>query len=137
MKRESWLPAAPESAAHARAAVREAAVGLPGIAAADLWQLMLATSEAVANAVEHGEGCRAPGDGCDEVGTILLVIETTEEGLFVEVCDCGRFRAPTRMPELESLRGRGIPIIAAVVDHLEVLPAADRTRIRFGKRLAA
>ena len=137
MKRESWLPAAPESAALARAAVREAALGLPELDDGALWQLMLATSEAVANSVEHGEGCRGPGHGCEEVGAILLVIEVTEEGVFVEVCDCGTFGVGPRMPDLESVRGRGIPIIAAVVDHLEVMPTPDRTRIRFSKKLAA
>ncbi len=53
----------------------------------------------------------------------------------MEVCDCGRFGGGVQAPDLESVGGRGIPIIAAVVDHLELLPAADRTRIRFGKRV--
>ena len=57
-------------------------------------------------------------------------------GLFVEVCDCGRFSAGLQAPDLESAGGRGIPIIAAVVDHLELLPTPDRTRIRFGKRVS-
>jgi hypothetical protein len=33
--------------------------------------------------------------------------------------------------------GRGIPIIAAITDELEVVPDTGRTRIRFAKRLAA
>ena len=65
-------------------------------------------------------GCREPGHACDQRGLILLGIEATADGLFVEVCDCGRFSAG-QAPDLESAGGRGIPIIAAVVDHLELL----------------
>lgn len=101
-----------------------------------LWELTLATSEAVANAIQHGEGCREPADSCGPAGTILLVVESEADGLFVEVCDCGRFSAGMQTPDLESVGGRGIPIIAAVVDHLELMPTADRTRIRFGKRVS-
>ena len=35
----------------------------------------------------------------------------------------------------DDLGGRGIPIIAALADHFELLPEPDRTRVRFGKRL--
>jgi anti-sigma regulatory factor (Ser/Thr protein kinase) len=136
MKRESWLPATPESVASARAAVLEAGRGVGGLDDGALWELMLATSEAMANAIQHGEGCREPGHACDQRGLILLGIETTAEGMFVEVCDCGRFSAGLHAPDLESVGGRGIPIIAAVVDHLELLPTPDRTRIRFGKRVS-
>jgi anti-sigma regulatory factor (Ser/Thr protein kinase) len=117
--------------------VLEAGRGVRGLDDGALWELTLATSEAVANAIQHGQGCRTPAPGCDQRGAILLTIETTAEGLFVEVCDCGRFSAALKAPDLESVGGRGIPIIAAVVDHLELLPGADRTRIRFGKLASA
>ena len=32
--------------------------------------------------------------------------------------------------------GRGIPLIAAVMDHLEVVPDSGTTRVRFQKRVA-
>jgi anti-sigma regulatory factor (Ser/Thr protein kinase) len=136
VKRESWLPATPESVATARATVLEAGSGLRGLDESALWELTLATSEAVANAIQHGEGCREPADSCDPRGAILLVVESEAEGLFVEVSDCGRFSAGMQALDLDSVGGRGIPIIAAVVDHLELLPTPDRTRIRFGKRVA-
>lgn len=134
MKRESWLPATPASVGAARAEVLEAASAVRGLDDDAVWELTLATSEAVANAIEHGQGCRGRGAACER-GEILLVIENTAEGLFVEVCDCGRFVAEMQTPALDSIRGRGIPIIAAVVDHLELLPTEDETRLRFGKRL--
>jgi anti-sigma regulatory factor (Ser/Thr protein kinase) len=130
MKRESWLTAAPESAPRARALVREAAAehGLGGEAT---WDLMLATSEAVANAILHGSDCGAPSRG------VLLIIEASDDCLSVEVCDCGSFDTDLRPASQYDIGGRGIPIIAAVADHFELLPDAHQTRVRFGKRLQA
>jgi anti-sigma regulatory factor (Ser/Thr protein kinase) len=127
MMRESWLPARPESATRARALVREAAVE-QGLDSDGAWSLMLATSEAVANAVLHGRPC---WDG--EKGILLRVLPW-EDGLWVEVCDCGQFETAPRQPARDDPHGRGIPIIAAVVDHFELLPDGPLTRVRFGKR---
>jgi anti-sigma regulatory factor (Ser/Thr protein kinase) len=128
MKRESWLPAAPESAAQARALVREAASEL-SLGGTTTWDLMLATTEAVANAIEHGSPCEPLG--------ILLRVETSDGVVEVEVADCGGCFTPgatTRKPAEQG--GRGIPIIAAIMDNLEVLPDSGFTRVRFEKRLA-
>jgi anti-sigma regulatory factor (Ser/Thr protein kinase) len=132
MMRESWLPATPESAPRARAIVREAAAeqGLDGDGA---WDLMLATTEAVANAIRHGAPCQDGGRG------ILLRVLPWDDGngLFVEVGDCGTFEASARPAEHDAEHGRGIPIITAVVDHFELLPEGPLTRVRFGKRALA
>jgi serine/threonine-protein kinase RsbW len=132
MMRESWLPAAPESAPLARAIVREAAVE-QGLDGETTWDLMLATTEAVANAVLHGAACHDCGRG------ILIRVEPWNDGsgLFVEVCDCGDFQAEVRSAAPDALHGRGIPIITAVVDHFELVPDERLTRVRFGKKLAA
>lgn len=129
MKRESWLPVVPESAAQARAIVREVGArrALDGSL---LWDLMAATSEAVANAVEHG-------GACGEHGSILLTIEWSDGEIAVAVCDCGRFTSALPSPDLDATSGRGIPIIAALMDRLEIEAAAGGTQVRFGKRLAA
>jgi anti-sigma regulatory factor (Ser/Thr protein kinase) len=129
MKRESWLAAAPESALIARAIVREAAVehGLDGDST---WELTLATSEAVANAILHGTACEYDG----EAKGILLRVLPCDDGLCVEVCDCGEFDSRLPPPTPYATHGRGIPIIAAVVDHFELVPDPSRTRVRFGKR---
>jgi serine/threonine-protein kinase RsbW len=129
MKRESWLPAAPESAPQARALVREAASELR-LDGTTTWDLMLATTEAVANAIEHGAPCEPLG--------ILLRVETTEGTVEVEVSDCGGCFTPgarTHKPAQQG--GRGIPIIAAIMDNLEVVPDRGLTRVRFEKRLVA
>jgi anti-sigma regulatory factor (Ser/Thr protein kinase) len=129
MKRESWLPSAPESAPLARALVRDAAAehGLDG---ETTWDLMLATSEAVANAVLHGSSC-------GEDHGILLIIEVDETSISIEVCDCGSFTTELRPAAQDDIGGRGIPIIAALADHFELIPEPAQTRVRFGKRLQA
>ena len=127
--RQAWLPAAPEGAPLARALVRDAAseLELDG----DLtYELCLATTEAFANAVQHGAPC--------EQGGILVRIQSTDGTICVEVCDCGacfpRNAAMTGKPDGEG--GRGILIIQSLMDSLEVLPDPDLTRVRFEKRLA-
>jgi serine/threonine-protein kinase RsbW len=129
MKNETWLPAAPASAGTARSIVRTAAndVGLDG---GRTWDLMVATSEAVANAVQHG---KAWPNNC-----ILLTTERFAGGLRVEVCDCGSFGDSVPDPSpLEATSGRGIPIIAAMVDRLEVQNGNGKTLLRFERHVAA
>jgi serine/threonine-protein kinase RsbW len=127
MRHETWLPAAPASAGMARSIVSEAAteVGLDG---GRTWDLMVATSEAVANAVQHG---RAWPNHC-----ILLTTEPFARGLRVEVTDCGSFEGAPSPAPLEATSGRGIPIIAAVVDRLEVKNGNGRTLVRFERHIA-
>jgi serine/threonine-protein kinase RsbW len=126
MERELWLAAAPESAAVARAIVREVA-GDQGLDDSAVWDLMLATTEAVANAIRHGQVCA-------ERSAIRLLIEASEDGLFVEVCDCGRFTRRIGPASVDSLGGRGIPLMCAVTDDFELSPETGGTRVRFGKR---
>jgi anti-sigma regulatory factor (Ser/Thr protein kinase) len=106
--------------------VREAA-GEHGLDDEAVWDLMLATTEAVANAVLHGQGCA-------DNASIRLRIRASGEGLFVEVCDCGRFAGRRAPATKESLGGRGIPLMSAVTDDFELLPETSGTRVRFGKR---
>lgn len=127
-RRETWLPAGPASLSTARSIVSEAAseIGLDG---EGTWDLMLATTEAVANAVQHGE---AWPNEC-----ILLVTEPCPRGLRVEVTDCGEFDSTLEPAPLESTHGRGIPIIAAIVDRLEVRNGNGRTLVCFERHGAA
>jgi anti-sigma regulatory factor (Ser/Thr protein kinase) len=125
MMRESWLPARPESAMRARSFVHDAAVE-QGLDGDDAWSLVLATSEAVSNAILHGTPCSRKG--------ILVRVLRWYDGLCVEVCDCGDFEEAPPPPAPDAPHGRGIPIIAAVVDHFEVVPDGPLTRVRFAKR---
>jgi serine/threonine-protein kinase RsbW len=128
MVRESWLPAAPESAPTARAIVREVAAELE-LDGACTWELLLATTEAFANAVEHGEPCDPRG--------ILLRVEVNGGAIDVEVVDCGGCFPQSRpTSKARGEGGRGMPIIAAITDQLDVVPDSGRTRVRFAKRVA-
>jgi serine/threonine-protein kinase RsbW len=123
-RRELWLPADPTSAALARRAIREAAVeaGLNEIETADV---VLATSEAVANAIEHG----SPRSG----DMIRLRVHIAGRALTVEVRDRGTFPAPAKQDDYD--RGRGLPIIGMLSDRVEVDPRPDGTILRFAKQL--
>ena len=126
--RQAWLPAAPEGATIARAIVRDEAADL-GLDPNTTYELMLATTEAFANAVEHGKPCDARG--------ILMSMEVDDERLGVEIVDCGGcFPDVPRTNKPVGHGGRGLPIISAIVDDFEVVPERETTRVRFQKRLA-
>jgi serine/threonine-protein kinase RsbW len=122
MRHETWLPAMPASARVARSIVRDAAMEV-GLDSDRAWDLMLATSEALANAIQHG---RAWDNEC-----ILLTTEPCPGGLCVEVTDCGSFAGTPEPTPIDATSGRGIPMIAAVVDYLEVQNGNGRTLVRF------
>jgi anti-sigma regulatory factor (Ser/Thr protein kinase) len=124
MRRETWLPATPASVQLARSIVSEAAAeaGLEGV---PVWDLMVASTEAVTNAVQHGEPWP---NGC-----VLFATEPCPRGLRVEVCDLGTFDSTLEPAPLDATCGRGIQIIAALVDRLEVKNGDGSTRVRFEK----
>ncbi len=97
-------------------------MGLNEIETADV---VLATSEAVANAIEHGSPCS--GD------MIRLRVTFADRALTVEVRDCGTFPAPAKHDDYD--RGRGLPIIGMLSDRVEVDPRPDGTILRFAKQL--
>jgi serine/threonine-protein kinase RsbW len=124
MKRETCLPAAPASVRAARSIVCQAATEA-GLDRSCTWDLMLATSEAVANAIQHGT---AWTNQC-----ILVTTTASMRGLCIEVCNGGTFAEAPKPDPLEATCGRGIRIIRAVVDRLEVENGGDRTVVRFEK----
>jgi serine/threonine-protein kinase RsbW len=128
MRHETWLPAVPASARVARSIVREAATEA-GLDGDGTWDLVLATTEAFTNAIQHG---RAWANEC-----ILLTTEPCPGGLRVEVTDCGTFDSRLEPTPIDATSGRGIPIIAAVVDRLEVQNGSGRTLVRFERHAGA
>ena len=124
VKRERWLPATPASAQGARSIVREAAAEA-GLESDSAWELMVASTEAVTNAVQHGKAW--PND------CVLFATEPCQRGLRVEVCDLGTFDSALEPAPLEATSGRGMQIIAALVDRLEVRHGDGRTLVRFEK----
>jgi serine/threonine-protein kinase RsbW len=109
--------------------VRDAAVELR-LDDDSTWELMLATTEAFANALEHGEPCDPRG--------IFMRVESWVGRVAVEIWDCGccySSNGGSAKPPGEG--GRGLRLMAAIMDHVEVVPDPRATRVRFGKRLAA
>ncbi len=121
-----WVRADPASTSVARAFVVQAAQDL-GCDRTATEAFRLGITEAVANAVEHGAPC--------DNGLISVSVYLEAGCLTTEVGDCGDFQA-ARQPanDLEE-RGRGLPLMFAVMDHVEVDAVPGRTVVRLAKRL--
>ncbi len=108
----------PTSAAKLRSAVERlgAEQSLPP---AVVFDLKLAATEALANALVHGS---AP---------VEVTLGSSDGAVEIEVSDRGGFKAGG---DVEEERGRGIPLMVALVDEVEFASARDGTRIRLRKR---
>lgn len=99
-----------------------------GLAAPVVDDLVLATSEAVANAAEHGSGLSPEG-----AVVVRATVERDAHGgrhVAVEVADDGQWREATPTTE----RGRGLRIIDALVDEL-LVETGDGTTVVLRRRL--
>ena len=99
-------------------------LGLPDYAQ---YQVKLALSEAVTNAIQHGSS---------SPDSPIRICASQEAGaLVIEVVDTGRFvpRVTRRgdMPE----SGRGLEFMRRMMDEVELQPGPDGTRLRLVKRL--
>ena len=95
-----------------------------GLSAEATFDLKLAASEAVANALRHGSG---NGRAVD------VTLRPLDGAIEVEVTDAGTFARPGGIdPE----RGRGIPLMVALADEVEFASTGDGTRVRLRKRIA-
>jgi anti-sigma regulatory factor (Ser/Thr protein kinase) len=92
------------------------------------YEVKLAMSEAVTNAIEHGSKSTA-----DQI----KIVASVEAGRLVfEVLDTGRFRPRVvrrgDMPE----SGRGLEFMRILMDEVDLRPGTAGTRLRFAKRIA-
>jgi serine/threonine-protein kinase RsbW len=99
-----------------------------GFGAEALYDVKLAMSEAVTNAIRHGS--RSPDDP-------VRILATEESGALVfEVLDTGRFvpRVVRRgeMPE----SGRGLEFLRVLMDEVDLRPSRRGTLLRMAKRLS-
>jgi anti-sigma regulatory factor (Ser/Thr protein kinase) len=98
-----------------------------GLSSEACYQVKLAVSEAVTNAIQHGsDGPEAP---------VRISISEEPGALVFEVIDTGRFvpRVTRRgdMPE----SGRGLEFMRLMMDQVDLHPGDDGTRLRLVKRL--
>ena len=126
LEREMWLRADPASASVARAFVAQAAEELH-YDRATTEALRLGITEAVSNAIEHGAPC--------EDGLISVSVYLEAGCLTTEVGDCGDFQAARQATNGLEERGRGLPIMHATMDNVEIDSVPGRTVVRLVKRL--
>lgn len=98
-----------------------------GLSALDVADLVLASYEALANAVEHAY---PPGGGPVD----LLAARTVDGRVLVAIRDHGRWRPPPPDP---GTRGRGLPMIRALAHRAEVQPGPQGTCVQMEWRLSA
>ena len=93
----------------------------------DCYQVKLAVSEVVANAIEHGS--------TTQEDPIRISIRGEEGALVIEVHDTGVFVGAGEAAGEMSERGRGLELVALMMDEVELTPGEDGTLMRFTKRL--
>ncbi len=126
-RREMTIGAEPGRLWEVRAWAESAAAEF-GFGPDDRYMVILAVSEAVTNAIEHGSGSPQ-----DDVRVVL-----TAEGptFWCEVHDTGKFVSRGVLGDEEDERGRGLEIVALTMDSLQLERARGGSRLCFSKRLA-
>jgi anti-sigma regulatory factor (Ser/Thr protein kinase) len=108
------FPALPSALYQVRKFIREQTDEM-GLSASSANDVILAVSEACANAVLHS--------GSAEMDVTWL---RTGECIEVTVVDSGIFIRRVPMPELERASGHGIPLMMALMDEVGVREGSDR-----------
>ena len=109
----------PFAGARVRAAV-ETIAEEHGLSESAVFELKLAATEALANAVRHGSP------------PVEVTLECRDDASLVEVLDHGTYSERTAAdPE----RGRGVPLMVALADEVELDRGPGWTRLRLRKRL--
>lgn len=96
-----------------------------GLSGDDAYAVLLAVGEAAANAVEHAYP--------NEPGLVQVRAERVEDTLVIDVIDAGRWKPAERRDE----RGRGIKIMRALMDRIEIHTMQAETNVRLTTRLAS
>jgi anti-sigma regulatory factor (Ser/Thr protein kinase) len=82
----------------------------------ELQDVTMAANEAIQNAIEHGHGLTRRA--------VEVVLDRTNGAIEVTVRDHGSWRAPR-----ESARGRGLPLMRALMDSVDVEPGSSGTTV--------
>ena len=125
--RELWLNPDPRELRRARR-LAEAAAADHGLDEDERFRFVFAANEAVANAIEHG--------AASDDGHILVRASAADAELSFEVHDWGSFTPGLGKAEALPDRGRGLALMAAMVDEVDVRPADDGTVVRLVLRAA-
>jgi serine/threonine-protein kinase RsbW len=131
MKIALWLPRTGESVAVARRSLDRILTVL-GVRPDCRGEIALAVSEACSNAVQHGTG----------PSLYEVAAESEDSHCVITVNDSGPGLAPgaasesPAMPDATALRGRGMALMRAMTDELELRPSrGGGLSVRLSKRL--
>jgi PAS domain S-box-containing protein len=122
---EVELPADPGELAPARAALRGWLIQA-GVDPDQTVNVLIATGEALANAIEHGHRDR-PG------GVVKLRVIALPDRVHVSVTDTGSWKPPLANPPAH--RGRGIDLMRALMHDVTIQPRADGTVVHMNARI--
>jgi anti-sigma regulatory factor (Ser/Thr protein kinase) len=115
------LEASPRVLAGLRATIRRWLMPM-GVPDSDMFDIALATSEAASNAIEHAYGARE--------ATFAVRCEHRDGEVTVAVEDAGRWRTSTPYG-----RGRGLAIMRALMDSVEIDRREEGTAVTLSKRI--
>jgi serine/threonine-protein kinase RsbW len=120
------LPAEPRFVREARQFVDHAAAAC-GFEESERFDIQLAASEAVSNAIVHG--------GRSSGGTIWISAVQEDGMLTFSVADSGTFLVRMDAEDPLAEGGRGLACMARVMDEVCIASGDDGTLVRFSKRL--
>jgi anti-sigma regulatory factor (Ser/Thr protein kinase) len=127
-QRVMTIEANPERLAEAREWAHAAAVDA-GFDDPGCYQVKLAMSEAVANAIQHGS--RAASD------RIRIEIFQRDGSLVFEIRDNGTFEAPLARASIDDESGRGLELLTLMMDEVHISSTGEGSLLRFAKRIDA
>jgi len=121
------IDARPERLGEARDWAQRAAADA-GLGEADCFQVKVAISEAVANAIQHGS---------PRVGDSIQINAFESDGsLNFEVRDNGTFVEPRSRATTEDESGRGLELVTLLMDEVHITSTGEGSSLRFSKRLS-
>jgi serine/threonine-protein kinase RsbW len=120
---ELYIPSNPKLLAYVRKYVRRVASSY-GFGEKEIFDLQVAASEAASNAIEHGIG-----------KTFKLSFCKSGESLLITVTNLGPFKKKIPAPDNEEYRGRGILLMLALVDHVEIDELPNQVKVTLSKKL--
>lgn len=99
-----------------------------GLAEPDCYQVRLAMSEAVANAIKHGSA--------EETDRIRIEAFQRNGKLVFEIGDTGEgVAAPIARSSADDESGRGLEVLEMIMDDVELVSSSGGSVLRFAKRL--
>jgi anti-sigma regulatory factor (Ser/Thr protein kinase) len=121
------IDADPERLGEAREWAHRAAVRA-GLDESDCYQVKLAVSEVVANAIQHGSTHSG-----DQIGIAAF---EADGSLIFEVRDNGTFVAPLNRATIDDESGRGLELVTLMMDEVHISSTGDGSLLRFSKSLS-